>query len=233
MIVPNSSGTSLPRAESPADACDCHIHIYDPRFPMTRPTLKTVPNASVADYRLLQKRLGTTRTVVVQPAAYGIDNAVTLDAIAELGVGRTRGIAVVHPTVTDTELVAMNKAGVRGLRFTLHDARTAVTSADMIEPLAIRVNRIGWHVQLHLLAEQIVEMRIFHAGRERLLDRAPPPGQRAHLGEALRRLPQHPLRSPALRRREADRARLHRARSRALRMGKRLAAPDRAAHEAR
>jgi predicted TIM-barrel fold metal-dependent hydrolase len=158
MIVPNSSGTSLPRAASPPDACDCHIHIYDPRFPMTRPNLKAVEHASVADYRLLQKRLGTTRTVVVQPAAYGIDNAVTLDAIAELGPERTRGIAVVHPAITDTELVAMNKGGVRGLRFTLHDPRTAVTTADMIEPLAVRVNRIGWHVQLHLLAAQIVEL---------------------------------------------------------------------------
>jgi predicted TIM-barrel fold metal-dependent hydrolase len=158
VIVPNSSGTSRPRAPAPPDACDCHIHIYDPRFPMARPNLRAVDRASVADYRLLQKRLGTARTVVVQPAAYGTDNAVTLDAIAGLGIERTRGIAVVHPAVTDTELLAMKKGGVRGLRFTLHDARTAVTSADMIEPLAVRVNRLGWHVQLHLLAEQIVEM---------------------------------------------------------------------------
>jgi predicted TIM-barrel fold metal-dependent hydrolase len=179
MKVPNSSGTSLPRAESPADACDCHIHIYDPRFSMTRPNLKTVAHASVADYRLLQKRLGTTRAVVVQPAAYGVDNAVTLDAIAELGVERTRGIAVVHPNVTDTKLLAMKKGGVCGLRFTLHDPRTAVTRADMIEPLAIRVNRIGWHVQLHLLAEQIVEM-------ESLLARLPGSLVIDHMG----RLPQ-------------------------------------------
>ena len=157
-MVPNSSGTSRPRAPAPADTADCHIHIYDPRFAMARPDLRAVENASVADYRLLQKRLGTARTVVVQPAAYGTDNAVTLDALAQLGPERARGIAVVHPTVTDTELVAMNKAGVRGLRFTLHDPRTAVTSADMIEPLAVRVHRLGWHVQLHLMAAQIVEM---------------------------------------------------------------------------
>jgi len=64
----------------------------------------------------------------------------------------------VHPSVTDTELVAMNKGGIRGLRFSLHEPRTAVTSADMIEPLAHRAHRLGWHVQLHLRAEQIVEM---------------------------------------------------------------------------
>ncbi len=51
-------------------------------------------NARVADYRLLQQRIGTSRTVVVQPAAYGTDNAVTLDAIAQLGnAPRRRGRA--------------------------------------------------------------------------------------------------------------------------------------------
>jgi predicted TIM-barrel fold metal-dependent hydrolase len=156
--VPNSSGTSIPRYRAPADACDSHLHIYDPRFKMKWPNLRAVTDASAAEYRLLQKRLGTSRAVVVQPAAYGTDNEVTLDAIARLGAAKTRGVAVVHPTVTDTQLVAMNKGGIRGLRFSQHEPRTAVTSAEMIEPLAHRAHRLGWHVQLHLRAEQIVEM---------------------------------------------------------------------------
>ncbi|MGZ5039317.1 MAG: amidohydrolase family protein [Usitatibacter sp.] len=156
--VPNSSGTSLPRYKAPADSCDCHIHIYDPRFKMKWPNLRAVTDASVAEYQLLQKRLGVTRAVVVQPAAYGTDNDVTLDAIARLGPDKARGVAVLHPTVTDTQLVAMNKAGIRGLRFSQHEPRTAVTSPDMIEPLAHRAHRLGWHVQLHLRGDQIVEM---------------------------------------------------------------------------
>ncbi len=156
IAVPNSSGTSLPRYKAPPGTCDCHIHIYDPRFKMKWPKLRAVTDASVEQYRLLQKRLGTARAVVVQPAAHGTDNAVTLDAVAQLGIENARGIAVCHPTVTDTELVAMNKAGIRGLRFTLHEPRTAVTSVEMIEPLAHRAHRLGWHVQLHLRAEQIV-----------------------------------------------------------------------------
>ena len=155
---PDSSAGQRPKLETPENAADCHIHIYDPRFPMARPNLRAVENASVDDYRKLQQRIGTTRAVVVQPAAYGTDNAVTLDAIATLGIERTRGIAVVHPGVTDTELLAMKKGGVCGLRFTLHDPRTAVTTPDMIEPLTVRVNRLGWHVQLHLLAGQIIEL---------------------------------------------------------------------------
>jgi len=156
IAVPNSTGTSIPRYKAPPGACDSHIHIYDPRFKMKWPKLRAVTDASVEQFRLLQKRLGTSRAVVVQPAAYGTDNAVTVDAIAQLGIANARGIAVCHPTVTDTELVAMNKGGIRGLRFTLHEPRTAVTSVEMIEPLAHRAHRLGWHVQLHLRAEQIV-----------------------------------------------------------------------------
>ena len=157
--VPNSAGSTRPRFRAPKNTCDCHLHIYDPRFPMMWPNLRAVSDASVTEYRMLQKRLVTTRAVVVQPAAYGTDNSVTIDAVAQLGLENARGIAVVHPTVTDTELINMNKAGIRGLRFTQHEPRTAVTTPEMIEPLAHRAHRLGWHVQLHLRADQIVEMK--------------------------------------------------------------------------
>jgi D-galactarolactone isomerase len=162
--VPNSSGTSLPRFKAPPDACDCHLHIYDPRFPMAWPKLRATPDASAAEYSLLQKRLGTSRAVVVQPAAYGTDNRGTVAAVEALGRERTRAIAVLHPTVTDAELKALDAGGVRGLRFTQHDPTTAVTSADMIEPLARRIQDLGWHTQLHLKGEQIVEMQALIEG---------------------------------------------------------------------
>ena len=107
------------------------------------------------DYRLLQQRIGTSRIVVVTPAAYLTDNEVTLDAIAQLGA-QARGVAVVHPTVTDAELKRMADGGIRGIRFTQFDPKTATTTIDMIEPLARRVQALGWHVQIHLRADQIV-----------------------------------------------------------------------------
>ena len=61
MTVPNSSGTATPRLRAPADAADCHLHIYDPRFPMAWPKLRAVERGSVADYRLLQKRSSCSR----------------------------------------------------------------------------------------------------------------------------------------------------------------------------
>ena len=75
--VPNSSGTAPPKLAAPAGACDCHMHIYDAaRFPPARPGAQSrmQQNATADDYRLLRRRIGTTRTVVVQPAAYVTDN---------------------------------------------------------------------------------------------------------------------------------------------------------------
>jgi predicted TIM-barrel fold metal-dependent hydrolase len=139
-------------------ACDCHVQIYDPRFPMAWPDRRAVADASVAQYRGVEQRLGTTRAIVVQPAAYGTDNAVTLDAIAQLGSANGRGIAVVHPSVSDMALTRLEVGGIRGLRFTLDDPKAGATSADTIEPLARRIAPKGWHVQLHFTAGQIVEM---------------------------------------------------------------------------
>jgi predicted TIM-barrel fold metal-dependent hydrolase len=134
------------------------MHIYDPaRFAMP-PSKRLAPsNATASHYRLLQKRIGTTRVVVVQPRNYAIDNRVTVDAIAQLGPN-ARGVAVLHPTVTDAELKALHAAGVRGIRFTLGDPATAVVKVDMIEPLAKRVADLGWHVQFNVEGEQIIEL---------------------------------------------------------------------------
>jgi predicted TIM-barrel fold metal-dependent hydrolase len=95
--------------------------------------------------------------VVVTPRPYATDNKVTLDAIAQLR-GNARGVAVIHPTVTDAELKTLDRGGIRGIRFSLSANPTtiAATTIDMIEPLAKRVNALGWHVQIAMDADQIV-----------------------------------------------------------------------------
>jgi len=152
--VPNSAGTAPPRLKAPANAADCHIHIYDPAF---EPVALRPANAAVADYRLLQKRIGTSRVVIVSPRNYGVDSSVTLDAIAKFGQDKARGVAVVRPDVTDAQLKRLDEGGIRGLRFTVGNPQTAVVSIDMIEPLSKRIAALGWHVQLNMEADQIVE----------------------------------------------------------------------------
>jgi len=152
--VPWSAGTEPPKLKAPPNACDCHMHIYDSRFPVAPNAKLRPPDATIDAYRLLQKRMGTTRNVVVTPSTYGTDNSCTLDAIAKLGL-TARGVAVVDTSVSDAELKRLNDLGVRGIRFNL--VQSGATTVDMLEPLSKRVNDLGWHVQIHMLGGQIVE----------------------------------------------------------------------------
>jgi D-galactarolactone isomerase len=131
------------------------------------------PNGRVKEYRKLQKRIGTTRNVVVTPAPYIGDNRVTLDAIAKFGAG-ARGVALLRPEVTDAELKTLTDGGIRGLRFS-QVAPAATTTFDMIEPLAKRVAAFGWHVQIYMAADRI-------AAAEELWNRFPTPLVFHHLG---------------------------------------------------
>ncbi|VTU45729.1 putative metal-dependent hydrolase of the TIM-barrel fold protein (plasmid) [Variovorax sp. SRS16] len=135
----------------PANACDCHMHVFDPKYPFA-PGTRPVPPASVAQYREVQARLGTTRTVVVAPSSYGLDNRCTLDALKALGP-QARAVVALSTEVTREELDGLHAAGVRGVRINL--ARGDATPFDTLGPLARRIEPLGWHVQLMLTPAQL------------------------------------------------------------------------------
>src|ERR1700730_1360880 len=101
--VPFSAGPEPPKLKAPPNACDCHMHIYDARFPIAPSATLKPPDALPSDYKLLQKRIGTTRNVIVTPSTYGTDNSATLDGMAKLAPN-VRGVAVVDTSVTEAEL---------------------------------------------------------------------------------------------------------------------------------
>jgi predicted TIM-barrel fold metal-dependent hydrolase len=149
--VPWSVGTELPNTKAPPNAVDCHHHIYSSRFKVDPNSTLRPGDASVADYRLLQKRIGTSRNVVVQPSTYGIFNDGLVEALGEFGPS-ARGVAVVNANVTDAELKRLDGARVRGIRFNLATPGSA-TSMEMLEPLAKRIAPMGWHVQFNMSAD--------------------------------------------------------------------------------
>ena len=138
--VPWSAGTEPPKTKAPANACDCHMHIYNGRYPIAPSATLKPADALPSDYRLLQKRIGTTRNVIVTPSTYGTDNSATLDGMAKLAPN-VRGVAVVDTSVTDAELKRLHGLGMRGIRFNLVQA--GATTVDMLEPLSKRVNDLG------------------------------------------------------------------------------------------
>jgi D-galactarolactone isomerase len=155
--VPNSTGSAPPRLDVPVAACDCHHHIYDARFPASPHWHQGFPpGATVADYRHLQRRLGTTRSVAVQPSTYGIDNRCLVDALGQLGPA-SRGVAVVDTDVKDTELRTLTDAGVRAIRVNFVSPQTwGTTTPELLTSLATRVSPFGWHVQTLMTGDQIV-----------------------------------------------------------------------------
>jgi len=153
--VKYSAGTEAPKLKAPADATDCHHHIYDAKYPVDPKATLRPPDALVEDYRALQKRIGTSRNVLVQPSTYGTDNRCHLDALAAFGP-TARMVAVVNDSVATEELKRMHDLGVRGIRFNL--AQAGATTPEMMEPLSKRVNDLGWHIQINAPAAKIMEV---------------------------------------------------------------------------
>lgn len=171
------------RIAIPSYACDCHLHVYDSRFPANAP----VPEgAEASHYQEKRAELGLTRAVVVQPRPYGTDSTVILRAIAILGRRHTRGVAVLPPDISDQELQRLHDGGIRGARFSLYSKTNAAVSFNDIEKTADRVKAMGWHLQLHWTADQIVDHR-------QLLSRLPTPLVFDHMA----RLPVSSRRHPA------------------------------------
>ncbi len=150
-----STGVNPPSFKMPAGAIDCHMHIYDDRFPVAPGTSLRPPNATVEQYRRLQKRLGIHRNVVVTPSTYGTDNRCLIDALRQFD-GNARGVAVVDTSVTREQLDEMNTAGVRAIRFNL--SYPGATTIDMLAPLAARIAPLGWHIELVVQGARLPEL---------------------------------------------------------------------------
>lgn len=159
-IVPFSAGTATPQCKAPDLACDCHMHVYSPRFAVAADAHLKPPAASLSDYRSLQRRLGTTRNVFVQPSTYGLDNACVLDAIADTRE-TARGIAVVSNTVSsavssavsERDLDELSAGGIVGLRFNL--VRSGTDALRDAVSLAPALAERGWHLEIHVNGAQL------------------------------------------------------------------------------
>ena len=158
---------SPPAKALPEGAADCHAHVFGPldRFP-TGPSTYAIPLADPAVYEGMLASAGFTRGVLIQPAPYGQDTQALENALAQFG-GRVKGIAVADDSISDERLYALDRAGVRGLRFIeMLDPKSGRRYAgsvgiDALKALAPRMKPLGWHAQIWAKCADIP--RIFHA----------------------------------------------------------------------
>ena len=135
----------------PSGAVDCHAHVCGPAqdFPYVQERIYTPPDATLTQYESLLNMLGIARAVLVQPSVYGTNNQAMLAALLS-NPTKFRGVAVIHPEISDAELEAMHYAGVRGVRCNVVDVADKSTGLPIahLTALAKRIQPFGWHLEL-------------------------------------------------------------------------------------
>jgi predicted TIM-barrel fold metal-dependent hydrolase len=135
----------------PAGACDCHTHIHgDPaKFPFFAGRVYTPELASPEEMSALHKALHIERVVIVTPSIYGPDNSATLFGMKARGA-TARGVAVIDDKTAESDLDAMNQAGIRGIRLNLATGgvNDPAVGRPRFQAAVDRVKARGWHIQL-------------------------------------------------------------------------------------
>jgi 2-pyrone-4,6-dicarboxylate lactonase len=148
---------SKPKHALPADSWDVHCHVFGPaaEFPYAHDRNYTPPDAPYETLRSLHDYLGFGRGVIVQASCHGSDNRAMLDAIVR-SEGRYRGVAIVDGSESDDQLADLHAGGVRGVRFNFVAHLGGAPDLEVFDTTVDRLADLGWHVVLHLDAQDIV-----------------------------------------------------------------------------
>jgi len=156
MQMQHSTGTAAQPAtpvdfDVPADACDCHSHIFgDPlAFPFFTGRVYTPPPAPPEEMAAFHRALRVRRVVIVTPSVYGTDNSATLYGM-RARAGDARGVAVIDDRTPESDLDAMAAAGICGVRLNLAtDGRNDPALARRrFEAMLPRASARSWHIQI-------------------------------------------------------------------------------------
>jgi predicted TIM-barrel fold metal-dependent hydrolase len=151
-----------PKRGLPRRACDTHAHIMGPKASIAYSPARiyTPPDCLLSDYLHMLDTLGVERAVLVQPSVYGTDNTVMLEAM-KTASGRLRGVAVVEEDISETDLKALNDAGVRGVRVNIVDVKErkpGTLPMAALTKLALRIAPLGWHMEFLMHADEFPDL---------------------------------------------------------------------------
>jgi 2-pyrone-4,6-dicarboxylate lactonase len=148
-----------PRFKLPPGACDAHNHVFGPaaKFPYAPDRHYTPEDAPKEALAALHALLGIERAVIVQASCHGKDNRAMLDAIAD-APDKRRGVAFVDDSLTEKDLAALDRGGIRGVRFNFVRHLGGTPDMDVFHRVIDRIKGLGWHVVLHMDAPDIVPL---------------------------------------------------------------------------
>lgn len=138
-----------------------HFYGHPDAFPKAPGAVYDTCIATPQDYASELRRVGVQRFVAVQSVTYGFDNGCMLEGIAATGMS-ARGVAVVAPDITDSQLNNLHQKGVRGVRAFMFPG--GVYEWDNLQDLSSRINNLGWHLQVQFNGRDIPQRAGLLAG---------------------------------------------------------------------
>jgi len=158
VCMPPDPNPQKPKFKPPPGTCDTHCHLFGPPqvFPYSERRRYTPPAAPFEHYMMMLDVIGVDRGIVVQPNVHDTDNRVSIDAIARSN-GRLRGVGRIDDDTSDQELEAMHEGGIRGIRFEFVEGRRGSTNIPLFERMIERVRPFGWHIELHVDPNVLVQ----------------------------------------------------------------------------
>jgi predicted TIM-barrel fold metal-dependent hydrolase len=127
------------------------------KFPYALNRRYTPADAPKEMLAALHAHLGIDRAVIVQASCHGADNAAMLDCIAS-DPRRYRGVAIVDDGFTDRDFDALDRGGVRGVRFNFVKHLGGAPDMAVFNRVIDRIRGRGWHVVLHIDAPDIIPL---------------------------------------------------------------------------
>jgi len=146
-VQPPIANTRQPQLLAPPGACDTHLHIYGPfdRYPLVAErNYDPDPHSTLEDYLRVHRALGLERAVIVTGSGNGTNNRITLDALQRMK-GSFKGLALLDPAITDTELSKLKEVGFNGFRIKAN-GRGGLSFEDT-ERMIARTAGFGWHIE--------------------------------------------------------------------------------------
>jgi predicted TIM-barrel fold metal-dependent hydrolase len=165
--LPPDRNPRKPRLALPKGSIDTHVHIFEPRYPLSPARGYNPPPSTLADLRQLHATLGIERVVFTQPSVYGIDNSAILDGMAALNrekPNRARAVVALDMSVSDKALAALDAAGVRGVRLNTDNKGGMPIAFSDIPELTARIAPMGWHLEFLFPGKDIVELMPLFTG---------------------------------------------------------------------
>ncbi|AWM80262.1 2-pyrone-4,6-dicarboxylate hydrolase [Gammaproteobacteria bacterium ESL0073] len=157
--LPFYENPSKPRFNLPLGAVDAHCHVFGPqnKFPYAPERKYTPCDASKEDLFALRDHLGFSRNVIVQATCHGSDNRALVDALQSAN-GLARGVATIRLDISDEELHALDKAGIRGVRFNFVKRLVDFLPKDELQKIAERIAPLGWHIVIYFEAPDLPDL---------------------------------------------------------------------------